>query len=85
MSVSDQELDAVRLQERVRLLRAALVEVGHWANGACPLFDDGAQANEALRLTETPVTANGDCFYCSGNGVQPNGVECLLGCSAPQP
>jgi hypothetical protein len=68
---------------QVALLRAALVEVGHWANGACPLFDDGALANEALRLSETPVTEGPDCFYCHGNGVQPNGVECPLGCSAP--
>jgi len=26
-----------------------------------------------------------DCFYCDGNGVQPNGVECPLGCSPSQP
>jgi hypothetical protein len=25
-----------------------------------------------------------DCFYCHGNGVQQNGMECPLGCSAPQ-
>jgi hypothetical protein len=56
-------------------------EVGHWANGECPLFGEGQLANEALRLSETLVTHAPDCFYCSGNGVQPNGVECPLGCS----